>query len=226
MKNIPKGSVYEFTNDDLQVCIKIGSERWTVNASANVRDQMYSKTRSSIDCSILGVLGEFAFLKLSDLPTDRLFDTRLCSHRDDRGDAVAYNGKKIDVKAPVGLHCHFINVRADRAVHLPDYYAFVVLERPDETDGPRVKDLVSADMRPDLVTFTCFERIVAHFRGMCRATEATQPAYMTQMSYGSFYRFPDHEMKTWDELENGSVAATPAVAQSLKRSRFASELFA
>lgn len=195
MKRVARHAVHRFTREELRYCINIGCRRWDTNRKGRVGDQMYSARRSSVDCSIVGVIGEYALFKLFDMPTTPLENTTFCSHARDRGDAV-FEGKKIDVKAPVGLYCRNIQVRADKTFNAPDAYALIVLERPRED----ARSSLPTQHPPRKVTITEDERIVAHFRGFASRAMMLRPENITSMSYGRFYRLHQSALRTWEDL--------------------------
>lgn len=203
--SIPLNTVYKLSVKDLAFCVKIGAERWKVNRQTkNVRDQMYSAGRSSIDCSIVGVIGEYAVLKLAGLPIDPLRDTSPCSHKTDRGDIISPCGRKVDVKSPVGLHCTKILVRACNNTNLPFAYALAIIDREREPEAKAeleaLKQQNGGKVPPNKVSFLPNEEIRVVFRGFVAAQEAIQTQNLIQFYGKPFYAFPQHRLKHWDML--------------------------
>lgn len=215
--SIPLNAVYKLSVKDLAFCVKIGAERWKVNRQTkNVRDQMYSVGRSSIDCSIVGVIGEYAVLKLAGLPIDPLRDTSPCSHKTDRGDIISPCGRKIDVKSPVGLHCTKILVRACNNTNLPFAYALAIIDRERESEAKAeleaLKQQNGGKVPPNKVSFLPNEEIRVVFRGFVAAQEVIQTQNLIQFYGKPFYAFPQHRLKHWDML------VTPPESQSSTQS--------
>lgn len=197
---------FTLTPEQLRYCIEVGIRRWKTNVVHRVRDQRYSTKRSSLDCDVSGVIGEFAFMTFCGVDPEerkkRLNDTRVCNHRNDRGDAIL-NGKKIDVKAPIGLHCKNILIRADRKSHPPDGYALILLERPKDIDAMQYtfqrKQENGGKIPKNLLTFSERETITVHFKGFVAASTVLQPCYIKQLSFGRFYQFPASKLMPWKE---------------------------
>lgn len=203
-KNIPIGTTITLTPKDLAYCVKIGIERWKKDKQAGLKDQMYSKNRSSIDCDISGVIGEFSLLSMCGMPTDRLNDTRPCWHSQDRGDAIGDNGWTIDIKAPVGKYCRNILIRAAKTYHPPEAYALVIIDRPREEEVRKINTQIAKEhgglLPPNKVSFLPDETITVLFKGFASSRNILQDQNIVEYPYGKFYKYHDSKLVTWDQL--------------------------
>lgn len=224
--------IITLTRDELQTCIRIGKERYTKNLAANVTDQRYSTRFSSIDCDVHGVIGEYSFLSAFGLPTDRLENTGLCSHARDRGDAII-DGKKIDIKAPVGLGCTHIMVKSSKTTNPPFAYALMVIEIvrpvrvvptkftikpgcdftfPTQSPASQTQSASHTSINPECDT------VRVHFKGFIKATDLIQPKYLVDKVYGTFYEAPLNALVGWDALNAPPVKTYPALPSFLQQS--------
>lgn len=150
---------FKFSPSDLEFCIKIGSQRYLTNRKAQIKEQKYSN-RSGIDNSVIGVLGEYAIMKLYNFSTQSLLNTKPCSAKNDRGDIkLNFRGQTfiIDVKSPLGLY-HPLLVPIEK-VGKTDFYCLFTLERINDYEKSK-----SAQLETDC-TFSSQDQIKGVLRG-------------------------------------------------------------
>ena len=86
------------TMREVSYCARIANERDTRNRRAGVVDRKNSR-RSGEAIALDGVLGEYAFARMMNRPTDHLNDTTpRCARTDRDQDLLLDDGKTVDVK--------------------------------------------------------------------------------------------------------------------------------
>jgi hypothetical protein len=147
MLNLKLGSTFCFTTEQKKYCFDIGRKRYETNRSQGIKEQKYTAHKSGLDLSIQGVLGEFAVLKMFELPLDTLNNTSLNNRYNDRGDMI-YKGFKVDVKCPEGHHCP-LQTRAlnfsNQIKYPTQIYCLCTLQRQTITHGFNTKKRIRAE---------------------------------------------------------------------------------
>lgn len=149
---VPIGTCYQLTQEETDLCIKIGRLRCSTNRKNSIFDAKYSQ-RDSEDLSIQGVFGEFAMAKLFNMPIE-LHDTHSRGVMTDHGkDGTLFNGWKVDVKTTIYDDAD-IRVTTNKARNPPDCYALMI---QTNSEGKYVL------IRPDLLP-------ILSFRGFAKAS--------------------------------------------------------
>lgn len=123
---ISLGTKITLTSPELQECIKIGQERCSKNKEEKTVNCNYSG-RDDIDISVQGVISEWMFCKLFNIPVTDLYDTRCRNRFNDTFDAHIA-GYSVDVKGPLG-HERSIWVNQGKEKNPADLYCLLTLER-------------------------------------------------------------------------------------------------
>jgi hypothetical protein len=185
----------KMSTNDMKFCIRIGCERFNNNQKANVRELKYTSYRSSVDISIQGVIAEYAFTKMHNLPLDLLHNTTPNSHARDRGDALLEGKYSLDIKGPIGLHCPLRVMYAHGKKNIPHVYALCCILRPDD------KERREMSLRPNQVSFSQEENIQVHFMGFSVGKEVCVEFNIGNSYNKKYYFVGQEELFTWDIIK-------------------------
>lgn len=120
------GTTYRLEGEDYAFAVYIGHMRNKKNKAKGVKEQKFTASKSSVEVSVQGLIGEAAFLRLFGLPLDPLYDTTPSCARTDRGDAFLQSGEKVDVKTTVP-RAKGILASAAKKEYPPTLYALMTM---------------------------------------------------------------------------------------------------
>ena len=121
--------VMNFTAAQVSYCARVAAERHRRNDEAGIRDRFNSTNSNSQLAEVRGVMGEYAFAKMMQMPTDHLDDTTPRNvHTDTNQDLLLKDGSTVDVKttwfAPADIH-----ISRHKQANQATYYGLLIVDR-------------------------------------------------------------------------------------------------
>jgi hypothetical protein len=181
--HVPLGTKITLSSQELQECIKIGQERCTKNKEEKTVNCNYSG-RDDVDISVQGVISEWMFCKLFQVPVTALYDTTCRNRFNDTFDATVA-GYSVDVKGPLG-HDRSIWVSQGKDRNPADLYGLLTLERPNVSKH---------------VPFSAQDEIEGCFQGFIHGEHLLVGGNIQRRGQKYIYTCPSSRLMTLEEIQ-------------------------
>lgn len=127
--------VVNLTAEQVSYCARIAAERRQRNKAAGVRDRFNSNTNKQ-EAEVRGLLGEYAFAKMMQMPTDHMDDTTPRSvYTDTDQDLLLNDGSTVDVKTTFNSWAD-IHISRHKERNPATYYGLLIVDQqPTRANG-------------------------------------------------------------------------------------------